>query len=38
MLAGDLSVRLDRGLLIGGLVLGFGRLVLCICYEALRFF
>ena len=34
----SLPERLDRALVVGGAVLGFGPLVLCICYEVLRFF
>ena len=33
-----LSERLDRALVIGGSVIGFGPLVLCIGYETMRFF
>ena len=32
-----LSERLDRALVIGGSVVGFGPLVLCVGYEAMRF-
>ena len=39
MLAGRSSLpeRVDRALLLGGSVLGFGPLVLCVFYETLRF-
>ena len=34
----SLPERLDRALILGGSVVGFGPLVLCSCYEVVRFF